>query len=180
MSETEYALARHCGATFAGIKPASLFRMDAASASLLPYYAGCFAKKGFSFVAVQRGDSGILLYVYHEARLRETLFHPAHRAFLRKRGYRYRSAQEAVEELKRRMAAENFPHEIGIFLGYPLEDVEGFIRHPREGVQLTGCWKVYANVPEKEKQFARMKKCEACICSKLERGEPLTAIFRIV
>ena len=43
------------------------------------------------------------------------------------------------------MAAEaaDFPHEIGVFLGYPLEDVVGFIRHRGKCFTCCGCWKSY-------------------------------------
>ena len=43
-----------------------------------------------------------------------------------------------IERLK---DADEFPHEIGLFLGYPPEDVEGFIQEPN-GQKYTGIWKV--------------------------------------
>lgn len=47
-----------------------------------------------------------------------------------------------------------FPHEIGLFLGYPLCDVRGFIEDARGGVCLgCGYWKVYGEVEEREKLF---------------------------
>ena len=54
--------------------------------------------------------------------------------FLRCFGYRYRDVEEALWLLGRRFQsykqkAMEFPHEMGIFLGYPLGDVKGFIRH---------------------------------------------------
>lgn len=39
----------------------------------------------------------------------------------------------------------DFPHEIGLFLGYPVKDVEGFIENKGENFLLCGCWKVYSN-----------------------------------
>lgn len=43
-----------------------------------------------------------------------------------------------------------FPHEIGLFLGYPLEDVIGFINNNGKNSLYTGYWKVYKNVDEKK------------------------------
>ena len=39
-----------------------------------------------------------------------------------------------------------FPHEIGVFLGYPPEDVKAFIKQNGKGAVLCGYWKVYSNI----------------------------------
>lgn len=39
----------------------------------------------------------------------------------------------------------DFPHEIGILLGYPIEDVEGFIMNKGKNYKYSGYWKVYEN-----------------------------------
>ena len=63
-----------------------------------------------------------------------------------------------------------FPHEIGIFLGYPLEDVDGFITHQGENCKLCGCWKVYGNVEQARRTFANYEKCRVFLCAKLSKG----------
>lgn len=50
-----------------------------------------------------------------------------------------------------------FPHEMGIFLGYPVEDVEGFIQNNGRNSLYTGYWKVYKNVPAKIRLFERFE-----------------------
>ena len=52
-----------------------------------------------------------------------------------------------------------FPHEMGVFLGYPLGDVIGFIKNAGQNCKCVGCWKVYCNECEAIKAFARFKKC---------------------
>ena len=47
-----------------------------------------------------------------------------------------------------------FPHELGIFLGYPLADVKGFIEHNGKDFLYQGYWKVYENVEERKKMFS--------------------------
>ena len=47
-----------------------------------------------------------------------------------------------------------FPHEVGLFLGYPPEDVEGFIENKARSCKLTGYRKVYSD-EEKAKNFAK-------------------------
>lgn len=39
----------------------------------------------------------------------------------------------------------DFPHEIGLFLGYPAEDVKGFIENKAACSKCSGCWKVYGD-----------------------------------
>ena len=56
-------------------------------------------------------------------------------------------------------SSKTFPHEIGVFLGYPLEDVIGFIKNSGQNSICTGCWKVYYNECEALKLFKRYKKC---------------------
>ena len=75
------------------------------------------------------------------------------------------------ELLQKRIAEKpEFPHEIGIFLGYPLEDVDGFITHQGENCKLCGCWKVYGNVEQASRTFANYEKCRVFLCAKLSKG----------
>ena len=60
---------------------------------------------------------------------------------------------------KRFEASEDFPHEIGIFLDYPLGDVIGFIQNGGQNYKCSGCWKVYCNECEALKMFQKYHKC---------------------
>ena len=68
-------------------------------------------------------------------------------------------------------------HEVGIFLGYPAEDVFGYMRDPG-GCIFSGAWKVYSEPEKKRALFARYKKCSGCIVRRLACGETLAEIFR--
>lgn len=48
-----------------------------------------------------------------------------------------------------------FPHEIGVFLGYPLSDVRGFLEDEGRNCAYVGYWKVYDNVHSKIRLFQR-------------------------
>lgn len=49
-----------------------------------------------------------------------------------------------LTRLAQRMeAVGDFPHEVGFFLGYPAEDVVGFIRNKGQNFKFCGRWKVY-------------------------------------
>ena len=177
MSATEYAIGRHCGVTFAGLKIASLVSLRKGEEDVIQTLSRRFAGKGFAFILLREDEERLLVYICHRARLTKYLFSPDVRAFLARFGYEYGSAEEALEQLKYRMHGE-FPHEIGIFLGYPLADVRGFLRDPNSCV-LCGCWKVYDNADEAARTFERFRRCSACICRHMDRGRSLTQIFNI-
>ena len=54
---------------------------------------------------------------------------------------------------------DEFPHEIGLFLGYPPEDVLGFIKNGAENCKRLGCWKVYGDEENALKTFKKYEKC---------------------
>ena len=62
----------------------------------------------------------------------------------------------------------DFPHEIGLFLSYPPEDVKGFLEH--RPCKCVGCWKVYENEEAAKKTFAKYKACTRVYCRQLASG----------
>ena len=78
--------------------------------------------------------------------------------------------ERCVACLVRRMRSRGeFPHEVGLFLGYPPEDVDGFIRNKARGAKCVGTWKVYGDADAAKKKFERYKKC-AEVYGKAYRG----------
>ena len=177
MGETEYAIGRHCGVTFAGLKVARLVNLHRGEGEVIRRLARGFRRKGFSFVCLRTEKERQVLYIYNEEELRRLLFSAEVRAFLGGYGYHYETAAEAVTQLRDRMEGE-FPHEIGVFLGYPLCDVRGFIADPC-GCLYCGAWKVYRDVAGARRTFERYKRCSACICRHMQNGRSLAEIFRI-
>ena len=157
MSATEYAIGRHCGVTFAGLKIASLVSLRKGEEDVIQTLSRRFAGKGFAFILLREDEERLLVYVCHRARLTKYLFSSDVRAFLARFGYEYGSAEEALEQLKYRI----------------------FLRDPNSCV-LCGCWKVYENADEAARTFERFRRCSACICRHMDRGRSLTQIFNIV
>ena len=44
-------------------------------------------------------------------------------------------------------------------MGYPVEDVLGFMKSPDKGVKYTGFWKVYGDMDSAVKTFNMYRKC---------------------
>ena len=97
------------------------------------------------------------------------------RAMEEKCGYSEKfSVEECLDRLSERIGTSaDFPHEVGIFLGYPTEDVVGFIENKGENFKLCGCWKVYGDEEAAKKTFARYKKCTSVYCRQWAKGKDI-------
>ena len=72
-----------------------------------------------------------------------------------------------------------FPHEIGLFLDYPTEDVQGFIENQGENYVLCGYWKVYGNAEKAKHTFESYDKCRKFLCNKLNQGYDIYQALKI-
>ena len=80
--------------------------------------------------------------------------------------------------LQRRARLEKgFPHEIGCFLGYPMEDVTGFIREKGRNCKCCGMWKVYGDEAYAKHLFEKYEQCSRALCNHLEQGVPFLHIL---
>lgn len=179
MSQAEYNLGKHCGITFAKLKPASLYTIKEDEREIFIHFLEKFRAKGFEYKFMRVAKGRFLVYVYNRSCLEKILFDERNRRFLQERGYNYKTLTQSVELMRERLQEEDFPHEIGVFLGYPLEDVRGFIEKPTARTGLCGYWKVYSNECEKQKIFDRFRKCTNCICNKMIAGQSITKIFQV-
>lgn len=127
---------------------------------------------------LQLGPDRALIYVYRIRRLVRDLADPEIRQFLADCGYRDFSVEGALAHLARRIMEKGgeFPHEIGLFLGYPLGDVKGFIKHRGQNCKCTGCWKVYCDEREARRQFCRFEKCRSIYCRLYREGRALSRL----
>lgn len=172
----ERGLVEHCAPTLAAMKTGSLFNAVHGGAEEIEQQVAELNRqlgpRGVQVEIVRRGQLGSLIYVFRPSQLEQALACPAVCAFLAQFGYGDTGeVAPAVCRLCQRLrGSEDFPHEIGIFLGYPLEDVEAFIRHGGRNCKCTGCWKVYHNEEEALRRFGQFKKCAQVYRRCWERG----------
>ena len=171
----EEDLIRHCAATLAGHKCASLFSCRAPSQKWLKDNLdsanAALSGKGLRACLVRNCERGALVYVYRVGALEKKLAEPAVRAFLTGYGYEDFSIESALGTLARHMiCGESFPHEIGVFLDYPLSDVIAFIENKGMHFRQVGYWKVYSNEAEALRIFALYTKCREVYLKCYRRG----------
>ena len=130
---------------------------------------------------VPAGCNFCLVYVYRAAKLQTVLADAAVRGFLAREGYRLpedaADCNALLDQLSLRLCcaaeAADFPHEIGVFLGYPLEDVVGFIRHRGKCFTCCGCWKSYGDPAAARQHFDQLAKCTAVYLRLFHSGTPI-------
>ncbi len=120
----------------------------------------------------------VLILVYRKNILEQTLFDTKKLCFLSDFGYpQEKNIDVLLNYLKTRLNnSDSFPHEIGIFLGYELNDVLGFINHKECVYQ--GLWKVYSNKEEKIRLFNKFKQCTQKVIYYLDNGYKLESFMK--
>lgn len=160
------AFITQCAPVMAGLKPANLFRWvekdTRAMYRTIEEWRADLNPRGVRIDVLKACShtSAFLIYVYRENRLRELLACPEIRAYLQKAGYPEGDLRTQLDHLSSRLCTEaDFPHEIGIFLGYPLEDVEGFVQNKGKNYTCKGYWKAYGDPEAARARFASFRKC---------------------
>lgn len=173
---SEELIIRHCSPTLAGIKTANMFtcpyRNKEELKETIRGFNRILVKKGLRVLPLRLQKGRALIYVYRPSHLSRDLRAEDADRLLRERGYCCSTPEQCIVRLIRRLdETEEFPHEIGLFLGYPPEDVEGFIEN--RVCKCSGPWKVYGDEAAAQKRFAQFKKCTAAYCAKWLNGRSM-------
>ena len=150
----EAEIIAHCAPTLAGIKTANMF-------TYTPENRDGFYKeieeennklnsRGVFVEVLRMSEYKALVYVYRKKKLQQDLSCEG-------------ACQEAdccIRKLQERFFENDcFPHEVGLFLGYPLDDVTGFIEQKGKNYKCCGIWKVYGDEQQTRILFRKLKKC---------------------
>ena len=157
-------LVEHCSAVLAGLKTANLFSYTVGPGDdvrqLVTDRNRTLNPKGITLFILKETNQNALIYVCRPGRLQADFQRECVKGFLKNYGYREFTSEKAIDTLKKRLAnSDRFPHEIGLFLGYPYCDVKGFIDNNGKNCRACGFWKVYENETETMKLFQKFIKC---------------------
>lgn len=183
----EKMLAFHAAPTLLGIKSANLFtysKNSIMSDGILDYI------EQFNFIAEQKGlrlkilcecHQRALILAYRPTVLEKKLNENERQNLLLSYGYsKTFSLEDKLNLLGKRIEqSDGFPHEIGIFLDYPIGDVVGFIENSGQNFKFSGYWKVYENEEQAKRIFANYTKCRVHLCNKLKQGFDLYQALKI-
>ena len=175
---SEEILVQHCSPTLAGMKTGNLFGCSFDSPAEMRSCVRCWNRtltgKGLRILPLRFRDGRALIYVYRPSRLSADLCRRETCQILRECGYDEGSPERQIVRLVGRLAeGEEFPHEIGLFLGYPPEDVRGFMENKAGGCKCAGYWKVYGDEKAAKRLFAKYKKCTDIYCTLFAQGRSI-------
>ena len=172
---SEELLLRHCSPTVIGIKTANMFVCGFDSKeqehSALQNLNKKLCPKGLRIIPLRHHKDKALLYLYRPSRLRRDLKNAQADKLLQNCGYSCGNTNLCIVQLIKRLSEnEEFPHEIGLFLGYPPEDVCGFIENKAQCCKCAGCWKVYGDAEKAQITFEKYRRCTELCCSLAAKG----------
>lgn len=148
-------LAIHCAPILSGSKAANIMTVTVHEFDRIGYLLQGTGIR-YRFLKT-KGDKGIL-YLYREKRLRQYLEQEEIQEFLSEYGYDQVDIAKMLNLLSKRIQMYNdqeavFPHEIGVFLEYPLGDVKGFLANEGKNFMYSGYWKVYQDLQGAVRRF---------------------------
>lgn len=171
-------LIRCCAPTLAGMKTGSMYSCPCADRkTLLRELQGMnrlLSPKGLCILPLRFDEGRALLYLFRPGELERDLRCPVARRILEEAGYEDLRLGKClcclVRKLQRR---QDFPHEVGLFLSYPPEDVRGFIQNRAQNYKRVCAWKVYGDEELAQRTFARYQKCTESYCRAFRAGRKL-------
>ena len=171
-------MVRQCAPTLAGIKTGSLFTCPYENwETMLAEVRDLnrrLTTKGLWLLPLRCSPKRVLLYLYRPTLLRRDLADSRAAGLLRQAGYPEGGCGRYLGTLVRRIREnEEFPHEIGLFLSYPPEDVKGFIDNHAANFKCAGVWKVYGDEQRARQTFEKYKKCTQIYCDLWRSGSGL-------
>ncbi len=107
-----------------------------------------FATSEIRAAVLKQKGGRLLVLIYHPVALSKALQENIVKRTLRNLGYLYDNLDKTLAHLETRMQEDEFPHEIGFFLGYPSKDVLGFMGMNNLPLVGSGPWKMYGELEE--------------------------------
>lgn len=104
-----------------------------------------------------------IVFFYNPYILREIINRSDNMKYLQELGYGDITNIISVLEILKSRFTLSFPHEIGILLGIPWEDVNGFIKNSGANFIMNGYWKVYSNPQRAARTFREYDDSRICV-----------------
>lgn len=153
--EIEMKLILECAPLLSGLRAANLINIERKQFRNLKTI---LKNTDISYYVLFNGGEKYTILLYRYRGMVRYLSRPETRKLLKRMGYDSTEIYELLYMFSIKYknfvnGMDKFPHEMGVFLGYPIEDVEGFIENDGKNFLCTGYWKVYKDAPAKTKLF---------------------------
>lgn len=147
----------------AGLKPAVTVTLKKNGENLydkwIQYGIDFLNKINLSFISLRENNSALILLIYSKKELEKYILKKEIKEFLGRLGYLENdNIEDYIKKLKERYDQYNCPHELGLFLGIPIEDVKDFMECSDKKCLGCGYWKVYNNYNKAKEIFEEYDK----------------------
>lgn len=177
----KFQVVLQCAPFLKGLKVSCLISMDA---DLYPYLKDLFKGMSVTYHRLSCSEGKCLVLFYRPEELETYVNKAPARELIEQYGYRGMSLQQMLERLTGRVKecsekGMEFPHEIGVFLGYPIEDVKGFIEKEGRESLMTGYWKVYSDPNGARMIFKEYDRAKECAVNEFLDGKSIREILEV-
>lgn len=177
--ETQIAL--QCAPLISGLKVSNLLIISAEDEALVWVI---LRRSGISFFRLLRTGEKVTFLLFRKNPLEAYLKQQEVETMLVEAGYAELSLGNILSTFQKRYAhymsaGGRFPHEMGLLLGYPAEDVKGFVENEGKNFLYSGYWKVYADVEEKRRLFQKFENAKETVIQLLSYGVGIQDILDI-
>lgn len=187
MNEKEYlfgVISYGIAPTLTGQKPSSIITLgkDSRGLSMLwEKYKKAFQQKyELSFYELRTNDKAVTILFYYNNELNKAIYDEDNMRFLKKFGYsKELDLRQNLSILKERFE-KACPHEIGVFLGFPLDDVICFMEQPDRQCLLCGYWKVYNDLDLAKEKFSNYDMAKHNIAQQVIQGVAPSLLINIL
>ncbi|NLI72497.1 MAG: DUF3793 family protein [Bacteroidales bacterium] len=174
-------LIRYSAPTLAGIKTGNLFavtkRLDKNLKKSIAQFNFQANQKNIRLIPIKCQANRTLLYIYRPKFLEQDFRCKTCKYFLGNLGYPVEKASACLREYISRLSkSHEFLHEIGFFLGYPAEDVIGFIKRGPKEAKCNATWLVYSDVTRAQHTAKTYKTCSKIYYTNWQKGRSIESL----
>lgn len=174
----QFQIVLQCAPFLKGIKVACIMNLESSACKEL---YSIFEGTRIRYRILEKKKGKCLVLFYREEEFKQYLAREDVGRFLKVYGYRPEDMEQVMDRLSGRVCQYSgnyagFPHEIGVFLEYPLEDVACFIKEAGQNSLMNGYWKVYHNPGKAQMTFCAYDKARASAVNEFLMGKSLRDI----
>lgn len=181
LENVETQIVMQCAPVIAGLKISNLLIVSNGDRE---HVKTIMKKTGLCWKEMLNLNEQTTFLVYLPQKLKEYLKQQKVQELMKKLGYQSCTQQALVENVQKKyrnymLYRSTFPHEMGLLLGYPVEDVCGFIENDGKNFLFSGYWKVYDNMPAKKKLFLKFEQARETMLQLMACGISIIDVIDI-
>ena len=175
----EVKIANQCAPVLAGVKPSNMLVLENKH---IRDVVRVLEGTGLSWRCLYAGEEKNIWLLYRKEAMEEIVGGKEQMLFLKEWGYKEDTLERMLikfSQLFRQYRKDKnlpFPHEMCVFLGYPMADVKGFIKYEGKNYLYCGYWKVYENVEERKELFRTYEEIRKVFVEEARKGKNLWQI----